>query len=84
MTLPLHVSDNVGRQSWSLDTTPLSSWLSNVKDKFTPTAKESKAKSQFFPDCEDDDKWDQERGFDIADSLENGMAREIVSEFMHP
>jgi hypothetical protein len=27
---------------------------------------------------------DRERGFDIADSVEKGFAREIVAEFMHP
>lgn len=31
-----------------------------------------------------DDKWDQERAFEIADSVEKGLAREIVTEFMHP
>jgi len=39
--------------------------------------KESKA-------SEDEDRWERERAFDIADSLENGLAREIVTEFMHP
>lgn len=33
---------------------------------------------------EDEDRWDRERAFDIADELENGLAREIVTEFMHP
>jgi hypothetical protein len=32
----------------------------------------------------DDDTWEQERAFEIADSVEKGLAREIVSEFMHP
>jgi hypothetical protein len=36
--------------------------------------------------CGDDaaDKWEQERAFEIADSVEKGLAREIVTEFMHP
>jgi len=33
---------------------------------------------------EDLDRWDRERAFDIADSLECGLAREIATEFMHP
>jgi hypothetical protein len=33
---------------------------------------------------DDGDKWDRERAFDIADSVEKGLAREIVTEFMHP
>jgi len=36
-------------------------------------------------ECNDDgDKWDRERAFEIADSVEKGLAREIVTEFMHP
>lgn len=30
------------------------------------------------------DTWDQDRAFEIADSVEKGLAREIVTEFMHP
>mmetsp|Transcript_16639 Transcript_16639/g.46051 ORF Transcript_16639/g.46051 Transcript_16639/m.46051 type:complete len:305 (+) Transcript_16639:49-963(+) len=33
---------------------------------------------------EDVDRWGRERAFDIADMVEQGMAREIVTEFMHP
>eukprot|EP00747_Dinoflagellata_sp_TGD_P168936 gnl/TRDRNA2_/TRDRNA2_196563_c0_seq1.p1 gnl/TRDRNA2_/TRDRNA2_196563_c0~~gnl/TRDRNA2_/TRDRNA2_196563_c0_seq1.p1 ORF type:complete len:299 (+),score=48.47 gnl/TRDRNA2_/TRDRNA2_196563_c0_seq1:96-992(+) len=35
--------------------------------------------------CEDsDERWDRERAFDIADSMEKGLAKELVTEFMHP
>lgn len=44
----------------------------------------SKDASKFFMDSDEDDKRDWERSFDIADSVEKGMAREIVTEFMHP
>jgi len=33
---------------------------------------------------ESSDTWDQDRAFEIADSVEKGLAREIVTEFMHP
>lgn len=32
----------------------------------------------------DDEKWQRERAFQIADSLESGLAHEIVTDFMHP
>mmetsp|Transcript_22579 Transcript_22579/g.40904 ORF Transcript_22579/g.40904 Transcript_22579/m.40904 type:complete len:301 (-) Transcript_22579:489-1391(-) len=32
----------------------------------------------------DDENWDCERAFEIADRLEQGLAREIVTDFMHP
>ncbi|CAJ1332717.1 unnamed protein product [Effrenium voratum] len=57
---------------------PLATWISSIVGKSATTKLE---------DCkvpEDEDKWDRERAFDIADSLENGLAREIVTEFMHP
>lgn len=49
---------------------------------FWPTGSQSEKKES--KDSEDDDRWERERAFDIADSLENGLAREIVTEFMHP
>eukprot|EP00913_Durusdinium_trenchii_P009182 g8631.t1 len=49
----------------------------------TSTSSGSKLPEQKAVDA-DEDKWDRERAFDIADSLENGLAREIVTEFMHP
>jgi len=36
------------------------------------------------PMSSDSDSSDSERGFDMADDLENGFAREVVTEFMHP
>lgn len=33
---------------------------------------------------DDEDNWDCERAFEIADTLEQGLAREIVTDFMHP
>lgn len=32
----------------------------------------------------DDDRWERERAFDIADSLESGLARETITEFVQP
>jgi len=32
----------------------------------------------------DDTWWDQDRGFEIADSVEKGLAREVGDEFIHP
>uniref|UniRef100_A0A7S2NPK2 Tubby C-terminal domain-containing protein n=1 Tax=Zooxanthella nutricula TaxID=1333877 RepID=A0A7S2NPK2_9DINO len=37
-----------------------------------------------FESDDDSDKLERERAFDIADSVEKGLAREIVTEFMHP
>merc|ERR1719261_1818095 len=31
-----------------------------------------------------DERWDTERGFDLADSMEKGLARELVTDFMQP
>jgi hypothetical protein len=31
-----------------------------------------------------DERWDRERGFDLADSMEKGLARELVTDFMQP
>lgn len=33
---------------------------------------------------DDEERWDRERAFQIADRMEEGLAREIVTEFMHP
>jgi len=49
---------------------------------FWPTGSQSEKKESKA--SEEDDRWERERAFDIADSLENGLAREIVTEFMHP
>ncbi|CAE7619531.1 tub-1 [Symbiodinium natans] len=59
--------------------TPLTSWISSWVGSSASSASN-------LPDekVEDEDKWERERAFDIADSLENGLAREIVTEFMHP
>lgn len=35
-------------------------------------------------DTDDHEKWDRERGFEIADIIEKGLARETVTEFMEP
>lgn len=43
--------------------------------------KDTDEKCHFVDDA---DKWDRERAFEIADSVEKGLAREIVTEFMHP
>ncbi|CAE7629384.1 unnamed protein product [Symbiodinium sp. CCMP2456] len=58
---------------------PLTSWISSWVGSSASSASK-------LPDgkVEDEDKWERERAFDIADSLENGLAREIVTEFMHP
>mmetsp|Transcript_19014 Transcript_19014/g.35663 ORF Transcript_19014/g.35663 Transcript_19014/m.35663 type:complete len:303 (+) Transcript_19014:51-959(+) len=59
---------------------PLKSWFSSLVGS-------SQSVASKLPDSkeeEDEDKWERERAFDIADSLENGLAREIVTEFMHP
>merc|ERR1719482_2427990 len=31
-----------------------------------------------------DERWDRERGFDLADCMEKGLARELVTDFMQP
>jgi len=33
---------------------------------------------------DDDERWGRERGFEIADIIEQGLARELVADFMHP
>lgn len=58
-----------------------SSWFWPLGRSNTNARKEKDPKS--LSDS-DDDKWDRERAFDIADSIEKGLAREIVTEFMHP
>lgn len=59
----------------------LTTWFSSLVGSSTSSG--SKLPEQKAVDA-DEDKWDRERAFDIADSLENGLAREIVTEFMHP
>lgn len=54
-----------------------------VKSPFHSREQKDEKDSKFFNDV-DDDKWERERAFDIADSIEKGLAREIVTEFMHP
>lgn len=58
----------------------MASWLWPFGGKSTGSA-EHDAKLQSDAD---DDRWHRERAFDIADSLECGVAREIASDFMHP
>lgn len=64
---------------------PLSSWFGwpskgvDTSSSSSTCSGDSKAQSD-----SDDDRWERERAFDIADSLECGLAREIVTEFMHP
>jgi len=58
------------------------SWFWPLRRLTTDTRKEQESK--FCSGESDDEKWDRERAFDIADSIEKGLAREIVTEFMHP
>merc|ERR1719335_161088 len=51
----------------------MTSWL-------WPLSRESLAKDY----QEDENESDCQRGFEIADTLELGLAREIVTDFMHP
>jgi hypothetical protein len=44
----------------------------------------SQDKKDFGDSSSDDDRWDQDHWFDIADSVEKGLAREVVTEFTHP
>lgn len=57
----------------------LRSWISSFLG-----SSPSKPTSDSETCSDDDDRWDRERAFDIADTLESGMAREIVTEFTHP
>eukprot|EP00930_Biecheleria_cincta_P006187 TRINITY_DN10716_c0_g1_i1.p1 TRINITY_DN10716_c0_g1~~TRINITY_DN10716_c0_g1_i1.p1 ORF type:complete len:300 (+),score=43.36 TRINITY_DN10716_c0_g1_i1:75-974(+) len=57
-------------------TSPVSSWLWPFR-KSTSSTEGDKSDS-------DDDRWQRERAFEIADSLECGMAREIATDFMQP
>eukprot|EP00933_Yihiella_yeosuensis_P008554 TRINITY_DN114062_c0_g1_i1.p1 TRINITY_DN114062_c0_g1~~TRINITY_DN114062_c0_g1_i1.p1 ORF type:complete len:316 (+),score=47.70 TRINITY_DN114062_c0_g1_i1:77-1024(+) len=74
------------------DKSPLAAWfgslIDNTKDRFHVSAnanyKDSKSEYMSSSSDTDDEKWERERAFDIADSLECGLAREIVTEFMHP
>lgn len=62
----------LGRSAPSKDKEALGSWR--------PTSSASSS-------CESDDdadRRDRERAFDIADSVEKGLAREVVGEFTHP
>jgi len=63
------------------EASPLATWFSSLVGGSASSASKLPKKKVFE---EDEDKWDRERAFNIADSLENGMAREIVTEFMHP
>eukprot|EP00930_Biecheleria_cincta_P006189 TRINITY_DN10716_c0_g2_i1.p1 TRINITY_DN10716_c0_g2~~TRINITY_DN10716_c0_g2_i1.p1 ORF type:complete len:325 (-),score=67.02 TRINITY_DN10716_c0_g2_i1:130-1065(-) len=66
---------------------PLSSWFgwpSKGSDTSSSSSTCSGGESSKAQSDSDDDRWERERAFDIADSLECGMAREIVTEFMHP
>lgn len=61
------------------------SWLwpmarSSSSDRISKTASAPSASE----DSDDEDRWDRERAFQIADRMEEGLAREIVTEFMHP
>lgn len=52
-----------------------------------PLGRSPSAEKGMKPVLEDDDeedRRDRERAFDIADSAEKGLAREVVTEFMHP
>lgn len=62
------------------EASPLATWFSSLVGSSASSASKLPEKKVL----EDEDKWDRERAFNIADSLENGMAREIVTEFMHP
>eukprot|EP00930_Biecheleria_cincta_P033692 TRINITY_DN23342_c0_g1_i1.p1 TRINITY_DN23342_c0_g1~~TRINITY_DN23342_c0_g1_i1.p1 ORF type:complete len:304 (-),score=42.09 TRINITY_DN23342_c0_g1_i1:449-1360(-) len=60
---------------------PLRSWFSSFLSSSSPKCKEH---CKDCSEANDDDRWERERAFDIADTLETGMAREIVTEFTHP
>jgi hypothetical protein len=52
---------------------PLRRWLSGKEDEEAGKAEDT-----------DEDRWNRERGFDLADSMEKGLARELVTDFMQP
>jgi hypothetical protein len=61
------------RESWVW---PLARWA---------CAKECKSiYKDIAASCDSESESDNERAFDIADCLEQGLAREIVTDFMHP
>eukprot|EP00440_Ansanella_granifera_P071407 gb/GFBE01077494.1/.p1 GENE.gb/GFBE01077494.1/~~gb/GFBE01077494.1/.p1 ORF type:complete len:311 (+),score=69.22 gb/GFBE01077494.1/:1-933(+) len=70
------------------EASPLASWFSSLVGSASPSSSKEtysgSAKSYDVCNKDDDDRWERERAFDIADSLETGSAREIVTEFMHP
>jgi hypothetical protein len=59
-------------------------WFWPFGSSFSDTSCSTKSSDSAFCLDSDEDKWERERAFEIADSLENGIAREIVTEFMHP
>lgn len=62
------------------------SWLWPLSNRASSKeVREAKEVKDFKTNRSDDqDDWDYDRAFDIADVLEQGLAREIVTDFMHP
>mmetsp|Transcript_59167 Transcript_59167/g.183713 ORF Transcript_59167/g.183713 Transcript_59167/m.183713 type:complete len:302 (-) Transcript_59167:193-1098(-) len=55
-------------------------WFRQLRRSF----KRSKSELSSDDEIVDNDKWDHERGFELADIIEKGLARETVTDFMQP
>jgi len=56
------------------------SWFRQLSRSFSSLSKGSSNSD----DESDSDRWDRERGFEIADIVEKGLARETATDFMQP